>query len=73
MCTMMLEWLCDGGPSCAGNAWCAAVWLGNYNRNTQPIDFKDDEKIKEFIVAKVRLIVYVEAHTKLTKYLLMSV
>ena len=39
--------------SCAGNAWCAAVWLGNYNRNTQPIDFKDDEKIKEFIVAKV--------------------
>ena len=52
MCTMMmLEWECDGG--CAGNAWCAAVWLGNYNRNTQPIDFKDDEKIKEFIVAKV--------------------
>ena len=56
---MMLEWLCDGGPSCAGNAWCAAVWLGNYNRNTQPIDFKDDEKIKEFIVAKVRLLVSV--------------
>ena len=36
-----------------GNAWCAAVWLGNYNRNTNPVDFKDDEKIKEFIVAKV--------------------
>ena len=61
MCSMMMEWLCDGGPSCAGNAWCAAVWLGNYNRNTQPIDFKDDEKIKEFIVAKVRFVVSVLA------------
>ena len=40
----------------SGNAWCAAVWLGNYNRNTNPVDFKDDEKIKEFIVAKVRRI-----------------
>lgn len=35
-----------------GNAWCAAVWLGNYNKNTNPVDFKDDEKIKDFIVAK---------------------
>ena len=36
-----------------GNAWCAAVWLGNYNKNSNPVDFKDDEKVKEFIVAKV--------------------
>jgi len=35
-----------------GNAWCAAVWLGNYNKNSNPVDFKDDEKVKEFIVAK---------------------
>lgn len=35
-----------------GNAWCAAVWLGNYNKNANPVDFKDDEKVKEFIVAK---------------------
>ena len=39
----------------AGNAWCAAVWLGNYNKNSNPVDFKDDEKVKEFIVAKVTL------------------
>ena len=38
-----------------GNAWCAAVWLGNYNKNSNPVDFKDDEKVKEFIVAKVTL------------------
>ena len=37
----------------SGNAWCAAVWLGNYNKNSNPVDFKDDEKVKEFIVAKV--------------------
>ena len=37
----------------SGNAWCAAVWLGNYNKNSNPVDLKDDEKIKEFIVAKV--------------------
>ena len=28
------------------------MWTGNYNRNTNPVDFKDDEKIKDFIVAK---------------------
>ena len=37
-----------------GNAWCAAVWLGNYNKAANPVDFKDEEKIKEFIVAKVK-------------------
>lgn len=37
----------------SGNAWCAAVWLGNYNKNSNPVDFRDDEKVKEFIVAKV--------------------
>ena len=36
-----------------GNAWCNAVWLGSYQKSTMPIDFKDDEKIKEFIIAKV--------------------
>jgi len=35
-----------------GNAWCNAVWLGSYQKSTMPIDFKDDEKIKEFIIAK---------------------
>jgi hypothetical protein len=35
-----------------GNAWCAAVWCGSYNKANNPIDFKDDEKIKEFIIAK---------------------
>jgi len=33
-----------------GNAWCAAVWLGLFD--AQPVDYKDDEKIKEFIIAK---------------------
>ena len=41
-----------------GNAWCAAVWLGNYNKASNPVDFKDEEKIKEFIVAKVKNIVF---------------
>ena len=41
----------------SGNAWCAAVWLGNYNKNSNPVDLKDDEKVKEFIVAKVCLLV----------------
>jgi len=35
-----------------GNAWCNAVWLGTYQKSTMPIDYKDDEKIKEFMIAK---------------------
>lgn len=35
-----------------GNAWCAAVWCGTYNKANYPVDFKDDEKIKEFIISK---------------------
>jgi len=35
-----------------GNAWCTAVWLGTYQKSAMPIDFKDDDKIKEFIIAK---------------------
>lgn len=35
-----------------GNAWCQAVWLGLFDAQSQPVDFKDDEKIKEFIIAK---------------------
>jgi len=35
-----------------GNAWCAAVWCGSYNKANNPIDFRDDEKIKEFIISK---------------------
>lgn len=35
-----------------GNSWCTAVWLGTYQKSAMPIDFKDDEKIKEFIIAK---------------------
>jgi len=35
-----------------GNAWCAAVWLGLFDAHSQPVDYKDDEKIKEFIIAK---------------------
>ena len=33
-----------------GNTYCKAVWLGLYD--AQPIDYKDEEKIKEFIIAK---------------------
>ena len=33
-----------------GNAYCAAVWLGLFDAH--PIDFKDEEKMKEFIIAK---------------------
>ena len=36
----------------SGNAWCAAVWCGSYNKANNPIDFRDDEKIKEFIISK---------------------
>lgn len=36
----------------AGNAWCAAVWCGSYNKANNPVNFKDDEKIKEFIISK---------------------
>jgi len=35
-----------------GNAWCQAVWLGLFDAQSQPVDYKDDEKIKEFIIAK---------------------
>ena len=35
-----------------GNAWCAAVWCGSYNKANNPVNFKDDEKIKEFIISK---------------------
>ena len=34
------------------------MWLGNYNKNSNPVDLKDNEKIKEFIVAKVRLLLF---------------
>jgi hypothetical protein len=33
-----------------GNSYCAAVWLGLFD--AQPVDYKDEEKIKEFIIAK---------------------
>ena len=36
----------------AGNAWCAAVWCGSYNKANNPVNLKDDEKIKEFIISK---------------------
>lgn len=35
-----------------GNLWCAAVWLGLYDKASHPVDFKDEEKIKEFIISK---------------------
>ena len=37
-----------------GNAWCASVWLGRYDKTQSPIDFKDEEKIRDFIIDKVR-------------------
>ena len=46
-----------------GNAWCAAVWLGLFDANSQPVDYKDDEKIKEFIIAK-----YEKKRYQLAKY-----
>ena len=36
-----------------GNLWCARVWLANYDRASNPVDYKDDEKIKDFMIAKV--------------------
>lgn len=35
-----------------GNTWCSQVWLGTYNKATKPIDFKDEEKIRDFIIEK---------------------
>lgn len=36
-----------------GNLWCSRAWLANYDRASHPVDYKDDEKIKEFMIAKV--------------------
>ena len=38
-----------------GNAWCSKVWLARWDPVNQPVDFKDDEKVKDFMVAKVGL------------------
>jgi len=35
-----------------GNLWCSRAWLANYDRASHPVDYKDDEKIKEFMIAK---------------------
>ena len=36
-----------------GNAWCSKIWLARWDPVNQPVDFKDDEKVKDFMVAKV--------------------
>ena len=41
-----------------GNLWCSRVWLGNYEASTNPVDYKDDEKIKEFMITKVSFLSY---------------
>lgn len=33
-----------------GNSYCAAVWLGLFD--APPVDYKDEEKIKDFIISK---------------------
>jgi len=35
-----------------GNLWCSKVWLATYDKSKHPVDYKDDEKIKEFLIAK---------------------
>jgi len=35
-----------------GNAWCSKIWLARWDPVNQPVDFKDDEKVKDFMVAK---------------------
>ncbi|XP_023323652.1 arf-GAP domain and FG repeat-containing protein 2 isoform X2 [Eurytemora carolleeae] len=51
-----------------GNLWCSRVWLGNYEASTNPVDYKDDEKIKEFMITKYeRKRYYVEANQRLAQ------
>lgn len=33
-----------------GNLWCSRVWLGTYDAAANPMDYKDDEKIKDFMI-----------------------
>jgi len=35
-----------------GNAWCSKIWLARWDPVNQPVDFKDDEKVKDFMIAK---------------------
>merc|ERR1719187_1120016 len=43
-----------------GNAWCRQVWLGTFDKSS-PVDFKDDEKIRDFIIDKYeKKLYYVE-------------
>jgi Arf-GAP domain and FG repeat-containing protein 1 len=51
-----------------GNLWCSRVWLGNYEPSVNPVDYKDDEKIKDFIIAKYeRKRYYVEANQRIAQ------
>ena len=36
-----------------GNAWCSATWLARWDAVNQPVDFRDDDKVKDFMIAKV--------------------
>lgn len=35
-----------------GNAWCSATWLARWDAVNQPVDFRDDDKVKDFMIAK---------------------
>eukprot|EP00088_Acartia_fossae_P042640 TRINITY_DN4482_c0_g1_i8.p1 TRINITY_DN4482_c0_g1~~TRINITY_DN4482_c0_g1_i8.p1 ORF type:complete len:674 (-),score=200.84 TRINITY_DN4482_c0_g1_i8:415-2403(-) len=49
-----------------GNAWCSKVWLARWDPVNQPVDFKDDEKVKDFMVAKYeKRLYYSEANEKI--------
>ena len=36
-----------------GNAWCSKIWLARWDPVNQPVDLKDDDRVKDFMVAKV--------------------
>jgi len=35
-----------------GNAWCSKIWLARWDPVNQPVDLKDDDRVKDFMVAK---------------------
>jgi len=48
-----------------GNLWCSRVWLGTYDAAANPMDYKDDEKIKDFMIQKYeRKRYYVESNER---------
>ena len=53
-----------------GNAWCSKIWLARWDPVNQPVDFEDDEKVKDFMVAKVDFFIdlLIRLHTYLINH-----